>query len=220
MKIIEPNLKFNGRFSYRQSTSMIVLHHAAAKTCSVYDVHSWHIGNGWIGIGYHYFVRKDGSIYRGRPENAVGAHATGVNSTSIGICAEGDFMTEAMATAQMNAIIALVADIEKRYGNKLKVVRHMDVGYTDCPGNKYPFIAILNSWKEYDDMTTEQVKNIVKQEMDKTVYKKISDVPAYYKEAIQWFVDKGFLNGTSDGVLDLDETMCRILTVVYRDLNK
>ena len=87
MNIIETNFNWNGGFTQRSSTSQIILHHADAITCTVEDIHRWHLNNGWTGIGYHYFVRKDGTIYRGRPENAIGAHALGANGNSIGICA-------------------------------------------------------------------------------------------------------------------------------------
>ena len=108
MNIIEANLGF-GSMSYRSKTMRIILHHAAAVTCSVQDVHRWHINNGWAGIGYHFFVRKDGSVYRGRPENAVGAHASGSNSDSIGICFEGNFDIEPMPAAQIQAGKELVS---------------------------------------------------------------------------------------------------------------
>ena len=71
MNIIETNFNWNGGFTQRSSTSQIILHHADAITCTVEDIHRWHLNNGWTGIGYHYFVKKDGSIYRGRPENVV-----------------------------------------------------------------------------------------------------------------------------------------------------
>ena len=96
MNIHDANLKRNGNWSYRSSTSEIILHHAEASRASVEDVNSWHIERGWAGIGYHYYVRKDGTIWRGRPEWAVGAHAVGHNDKSIGICCEGAYMTETM----------------------------------------------------------------------------------------------------------------------------
>ena len=114
MNIIETNLGF-GSMSYRSKTTRIILHHAAAVTCSVQDVHRWHINNGWAGIGYHFFVRKDGSVYRGRPENAVGAHASGSNSDSIGICFEGNFNEETMNDVQKNAGQELVAYLKNKY---------------------------------------------------------------------------------------------------------
>lgn len=140
MNIIETNLGF-GSMSYRSKTTRIILHHAAAVTCSVQDVHRWHINNGWAGIGYHFFVRKDGSVYRGRPENAVGAHASGSNSDSIGICFEGNFDIESMPAAQIQAGKELVSYLKGKYGIGT-VQRHRDVGATSCPGNNFPFSEI------------------------------------------------------------------------------
>ena len=91
MNIIEKTYKWNGKLSNRKSTNRIILHHAESKSCTADDIHSWHLENGWAGIGYHFFVRKDGSIYRGRPEGVVGSHAKGSNSDSIGICFEGSY---------------------------------------------------------------------------------------------------------------------------------
>lgn len=132
MNIIETNFNWNGGFTQRNYTSQIVLHHADAITCTVEDIHRWHLNNGWTGIGYHYFVKKDGSIYRGRPENVVGAHAIGANTNSIGICAEGNYEIEIMPEAQKNAIKELIADIKSRYGN-LAVKGHKEVSNTSCP---------------------------------------------------------------------------------------
>ena len=90
MNIIEVAYKWHGGFTKRSRTDFIALHHAEAVKCTPQDIHSWHVSNGWTGIGYHFFVRKDGTIYRGRPLDVVGAHVQGMNSCSIGICAEGE----------------------------------------------------------------------------------------------------------------------------------
>ena len=131
MNIIETNLSF-GSLSNRSKTTRMILHHAAAKTCSAEDIHRWHLGNGWSGAGYHFLVRKDGKVYRLRPENTVGAHASGSNSDSIGICFEGDFMSETMTDIQKNAGKELVASLKNEYGIS-KVQKHSDVCSTDCP---------------------------------------------------------------------------------------
>lgn len=150
MKIIETNLKFNSNHSERNGNpSAVVLHHAAAKTASVETVHSWHLENGWAGIGYHFYVRKDGSVYRGRPESWIGAHATGHNE-KIGICAEGNFETETMPDAQKKAIVELLAYLFGKYGN-MKVYGHRDFAATDCPGKNYPFDSIVKAANEHDD---------------------------------------------------------------------
>lgn len=51
------------------------------------DVHAWHLQRGFSGCGYHYIIKRDGSIQRGRPINLNGAHAAdlGHNRYSIGI---------------------------------------------------------------------------------------------------------------------------------------
>lgn len=141
MQIIETNLKF-GPLSKRASTKRVILHHAAMNG-SVEAVHNVHKAKGWSGIGYHFYVRKDGKIYRGRPEWAIGAHASGSNYNSIGICAEGNFETDKMPEAQKNALKWLVAYIKDKY--KINTVqRHRDVGSTACPGRNYPFDEIVN----------------------------------------------------------------------------
>lgn len=101
MNIVETNLSFSA-LSKRSKTNRAILHHAEAKTCSAADIHSWHKNNGWAGIGYHFVVHKDGTIERGRPEDTIGAHASNNNSDSIGICFEGDFMTETMVKQGRN----------------------------------------------------------------------------------------------------------------------
>lgn len=143
MNIIEKTYKWNGKLSNRKSTHRIILHHAESKSCTADDIHRWHLANGWCGIGYHFFVRKDGSIYRGRPEGVVGSHAKGSNSDSIGICFEGSYMTETMNQTQINAGRELVAYLKNKYGIS-KVQKHMDVCSTNCPGTNFPFDAIVN----------------------------------------------------------------------------
>ena len=143
MNIIETYLKF-GTLSKRSSTTRILIHHAAAAKMTVEQVHSVHKGNGWPGIGYHFYVRKDGSIYRGRPEDCVGAHASGSNSDSLGICFEGNFENELMSSVQKEAGKWLVAYLKKKY-SITKVQKHSYVNATACPGKNFPFDEIASA---------------------------------------------------------------------------
>ena len=143
MNIIETNLGF-GSMSVRSRTTRIIVHHAAASNCGAATIHQWHLNNGWSGIGYHFVVRKNGTIERGRPEKYVGAHATGANSDSIGICFEGNFESETMGSAQKNAGKELVAWLKSKYGIST-VQRHKDVGATSCPGKNFPFAEIAGA---------------------------------------------------------------------------
>lgn len=158
MQIIETNFKWNGSLSYTNKPKKIVLHHAEASICTVQQIHSWHLGNGWTGIGYHFFVRKDGTIYRGRPENAIGAHVSGANTNTLGICAEGSYMTEIMPTAQLNAIKWLIQYLDNKYG-QLPIYGHREVGSSNCPGTNYP-LAELKARKGIVETET-KVENVV-----------------------------------------------------------
>ncbi len=142
MNIIETNLEFKD-MSTRKSTERIILHHADAKSCSAEDIHRWHLSNGWSGAGYHFLVRKDGTIYRLRPEDKVGAHAYGSNYNSLGICFEGNFMEEEMPAEQIKAGQELVTYLKHKY-NITTVQAHRDVCATSCPGDKFPFDEIAN----------------------------------------------------------------------------
>lgn len=143
MEIIETNLEFKD-MSTRKSTERIILHHADAKNCSAEDIHRWHLNNGWSGAGYHFLVKKDGKVYRLRPEDKVGAHAYGSNYNSLGVCFEGNFMEEDMTEAQKEAGKELVAYLKNKY-NITTVQAHRDVCATSCPGDKFPFDEIANS---------------------------------------------------------------------------
>lgn len=144
LNIIEKTYKINGNLSIRNSTERIILHHAAASQCNVDDIDRWHKQKGYSCIGYHFFIKKNGTIYRGRQENAVGAHAYQNNYNSIGICFEGDFEKEQMTDTQVEAGKELVAYLKNKY-NISKVQKHSDVNSTSCPGKNFRFDEIANS---------------------------------------------------------------------------
>ena len=144
MKIIDKGLQFNSNHSSMKKVEGIGLHHSGVTVLqSVEVIHNYHKSKGRAGIGYHYYVRKDGSIYRGRPENMAGAHCTGINSISIGICAEGNFSEETMSNVQKQALIELVKDIKSRYDIKW-IKGHREITSTSCPGDNFPLEEIKN----------------------------------------------------------------------------
>jgi len=99
-------------------------------------VHSWHLANGWSDIGDHYLIRMDGSVERGRPEDAVGAHAKRHNDDSIGVCLAGNIDLKPPTVAQMVKLVEIIWDIRSRYG-ELSLLKHSDVGSTACPGRLF-----------------------------------------------------------------------------------
>ena len=145
MNIIESNLNL-GNLSNLGTVKRIICHNADASNCSIYDIDRWHKNNGWAGCGYHFLVRKDGSIYRGRPENKLGAHTSNNNTGSLGICFEGKYNTETMPEAQLKAGQELIAYLLNKYNlTKANVYKHKDFNATDCPGHNFPWDKLINS---------------------------------------------------------------------------
>ena len=116
MVIRETNLAFTRPLVPRKKTVRIVLHHTGGGDVSAHTVHEWHLQRkGFGGIGYHYLIRSDGGIERGRPEQMRGVHASAANADSIAIALTGNFETRLPTTQQMASLVRLVRDIRDRY---------------------------------------------------------------------------------------------------------
>lgn len=88
---IETHKSFIG-YKQRTETNYIVVHCSATQCKQAYDwksIDQMHRLKGWLSIGYHYVIKADGTIQEGRPRDAIGAHASGHNSDSVGICLIG-----------------------------------------------------------------------------------------------------------------------------------
>ena len=54
------------------------------------EIRKWHVEErGWEDIGYHFIIRRNGTMEAGRPIEEIGAHVRGENADSIGICMVG-----------------------------------------------------------------------------------------------------------------------------------
>lgn len=154
MTIHDANLQFKGPSptgGKMKTVDSIILHHRAGNG-DVQSIHKDHMAKGWWGIGYHYYIRRDGSIWRGRPEQWVGSHAgssNDYNKHSIGICFEGNFEQETMTDAQVEAGRELIADIESRY-SIYQILGHKDVAKTACPGKNFRWDDLFAPDPEYD----------------------------------------------------------------------
>lgn len=141
--INEIDYEWSGTLGEGNKPTDLIFHHTASKTISPEEINDMHIGEGWGGIGYHFYIRKDGTIYMGRPEDKIGAHAIGRNGNSLGICLEGDFENEAPIEEQKNSLVQLSTDMIIKY-NLEGIVGHRDVYSTLCPGENFPMEEIKN----------------------------------------------------------------------------
>lgn len=94
------------------------------------EIHQWHLERGWDGIGYHYVIPLHGVLEKGRPEYWTGAHASGHNANSIGICLIG---TDQFTAVQWHTLTLLVKDLKNRHPNA-RVIGHNEVSNKTCPG--------------------------------------------------------------------------------------
>lgn len=124
----------------REYTDMIVIHHTGNPgddDLSAVDIHASHQAQGWSGIGYHFVIRKDGTVEVGRPIDYLGAHAYGENNHTIGIHVCGNFELVMPTDSQIESLAKLIADITEMYGLQNTsdcVVGHRDLMATACPG--------------------------------------------------------------------------------------
>ena len=78
-----------GYNSNPRNITEIIVHCAATpegKDFTVAQIRQWHLERGFKDIGYHWVIYRDGSVHAGRSESISGAHCTGHNSNSIGVC--------------------------------------------------------------------------------------------------------------------------------------
>jgi N-acetyl-anhydromuramyl-L-alanine amidase AmpD len=81
-----------GMFQARKKTDLIVVHCSATRATQmlgVKDIDRMHRQRGFIAVGYHYVITRDGLVEIGRPVGTIGAHVEGFNSVSVGICMIG-----------------------------------------------------------------------------------------------------------------------------------
>lgn len=89
------------------------------------EIREWHTtpkpkGNGWADIGYHYVIRLDGTIEKGRLISRAGAHCLYHNAHSIGICYvggrhHGQKGVDTRTPAQKSSLTKLIYNLVQLY---------------------------------------------------------------------------------------------------------
>lgn len=102
------------------------------------EIKSWHKARGWKTIGYHYVIRRNGLIERGRSIYKVGAHCAGYNQNSIGICYVGGLdengkPADTRTEQQKKALRQLVRELQLQFP-KARLVGHRELNpKKECP---------------------------------------------------------------------------------------
>ena len=119
---------------------LIIVHCSAVRpnqTSSVAQINAWHKKLGWKCIGYHYVIRRDGTVEKGRDEASIGAHCSGYNKFSIGVCYEGGLAMDGSpkdtrSDAQKASLLKLLKELKQRYPSA-KIRGHCDFANKACP---------------------------------------------------------------------------------------
>ncbi len=101
------------------------------------DIRRWHKARGFNDIGYHYVIDIDGTVESGRQVDTVGAHCSGHNADSIGVCYVGGAdrnmkQKDTRTEEQKTALRLLLKYLVKKYPGA-KVYGHRDFSAKPCP---------------------------------------------------------------------------------------
>lgn len=141
------NLSLNKR-----NIKELIVHCSATpegKDYSVDTIRQWHLQRGFSDIGYHYVIYRDGSIHIGRDESIIGAHCTGHNTNSIGVCyiggcaSDGKTPKDTRTTEQKQSLVKLLKELKTKYP-QASIHSHRDFANKACPS--------FDATKEYSSL--------------------------------------------------------------------
>lgn len=126
-----------------RAVEYLVVHCSATREnqdISAEDIRGWHLKRGWLDIGYHFIIRRDGTIEKGRPITRPGAHARGFNHLSLGICMVGGVESDGKTPesnfthAQWECLEDLITSLLEEFPDA-KVLGHRDLPNVNkaCP---------------------------------------------------------------------------------------
>ena len=108
-------------------------------------IREWHKKRNFKDIGYHYYIRKDGMIQKGRTWGTVGAHCRGQNKASLGICLGGRYK---FTQKQFESLRELLNRIERELG-ELDIYGHYAFSEKTCPNfDVEQFVNDFRGWEE------------------------------------------------------------------------
>lgn len=125
----------------KRTIKELIVHCSATpegKDYSVDTIRQWHLQRGFSDIGYHYVIYRDGSIHMGRDESIIGAHCTGHNTNSIGVCyiggcaSDGKTPKDTRTTEQKQSLVKLLKELKTKYP-QASIHGHRDFSSKACP---------------------------------------------------------------------------------------
>ena len=125
----------------KRNIKEIIIHCSATpedKDFTVAQIREWHLASNFSDIGYHYVIYRDGSVHPGRDIDIVGAHCTGHNAYSIGICyiggygKDGKTIKDTRTDAQKSALLDILKKLKALYP-AATIHGHKEFANKACP---------------------------------------------------------------------------------------
>ena len=121
------------------------------------EIKAVHLARGFSDIGYHYVIKRDGTIERRRAISHPRAHCKGHNAHSIGVCYIGGLDADGnpvdnRTPEQKASLNKLLLNLVRMY--HCKVFGHNDFANKACP--------CFDAKKEYDGFYNREVLGIIK----------------------------------------------------------
>lgn len=146
----------------------LIIHCSASYWGDAETIKKWHTdpkpkGNGWNDIGYHYVIcngydtyfkyqqkksdsKVDGLVQKGRSEDMTGAHATGYNNCSLGICLVG---VNRFTDKQLENLKTLIRTLSFKYNiAKENILGHYETESGSNQGKTCPNIDMKKFRRE------------------------------------------------------------------------
>ena len=168
-----------------EDVNLIIIHASAtppSMNIGVKEIRHWHVAErGWSDIGYHFVIRRGGTVETGRPLHIMGAHVRGHNQNSIGICLVGgkggaadDKFEDHFSAKQEQSLITLLLKLEtdiriartvtgKAFTETLRIAGHNEFSSKGCPCfnvTKWADSAIQKRASSFDPTDTPQDASI------------------------------------------------------------
>ena len=148
-----PTLKYETRTLDKIKT--LVVHHTAVPgTVGPNEIARYQVDvRGWPGIGYHFVIMPDGTIFQTNRLESISYHARQANPTSLGVAFAGNFDSAGPTEAQLQSggrLLAWLLQTLKLDSSTIK--GHKDFVQTACPGAQW------DKGLKWRDKLLEQVK--------------------------------------------------------------
>jgi peptidoglycan hydrolase-like protein with peptidoglycan-binding domain len=153
ISITDTYLEPNGELRYGNRPLFIILAESGKSNYSIYDMDKDDkYENDKVMFRGHFYISKDGRIFRGRPINVFGDFAydsvknRNFNVNSIGIYVEGDYTSELMPVIQRSSLILLIQYLKNEH-DSIRSIYGLDelISGIDNPGVLFPLNEIIAS---------------------------------------------------------------------------